>query len=123
MKTDIKNKEDIKILISAFYVKIKADVSMAYFFEDVARVNWEDHLPKVCNFFENILFSTGNYEGNPMVTHRELNKKSPVTPIHFQRWNLLFDTTVDELFVGSKADELKQRATNIAAAMMHKPTE
>jgi len=120
MKTDIKNKEDIKILVSAFYVKIKADASMAYFFEDVAKVNWEDHLSKVCDFFENILFSTGDYEGNPMVTHRELNKKSAVSTDHFKRWNALFDESVDELFMGVKANEIKQRATNIAAAMMSK---
>jgi hemoglobin len=39
---------------------------------------------------------------------------------HFHHWNTLFDETVDELFIGVKAEEIKQRAINIAAAMMHK---
>ena len=39
---------------------------------------------------------------------------------HFQHWNDLFNETVDELFEGAKAEEIKQRAINIAAAMMHK---
>ena len=119
MKTDIKNRADIEILVNAFYVKIKADAAISYFFNDVAKVNWENHLPKMCNFFENILFSSGNYDGNPMVTHEELNKKSELKREHFQHWNILFDETVDELFLGLKGEEVKRRAINISQAMTH----
>lgn len=120
MKTDIKNRADIEKLVNVFYDKVKKDKAISYFFNDVAKVNWEDHLPKMCDFFENILLSSGDYEGNPMVAHEELHKKSEVKSNHFQHWNALFDATVDELFTGAKAEEIKQRATNIAAAMMHK---
>jgi hemoglobin len=120
MKTDILNRVDIEKLVNAFYNKIKADASLSYFFDKVANVNWDDHLPKVCAFFENILFSTGDYNGNPMDTHRELNQKSTVCPSHFKSWNTHFDTTVDELFEGKNAEEIKKRATNISAAMMNK---
>ncbi|MBF2708132.1 group III truncated hemoglobin [Flavobacterium soyangense] len=120
MKTDIKNRVDIEKLANVFYGKIKTDAEISYFFNDVAKVKWEDHLPKMHDFFENILFSSGNYEGNPMVTHEELHKKSPVNQSHFNRWNILFDETVDELFAGVKAEEIKRRAANISAAMMHK---
>lgn len=120
MKTDIKNRADIEKLVNIFYEKIKTDPKISYFFNDVAKVNWENHLPKMYDFFENILFSAGNYDGNPMVAHEELHKKSEVKREHFQHWNSLFDETVDELFFGVKAEEIKQRATNIAAAMMHK---
>jgi hemoglobin len=119
MKKDIKNREDIEKLVNAFYVKIKTDAVISHFFNDVAKVNWENHLPKMCDFFENILLSSGNYDGNPMQVHEELHKKSEVKVKHFQQWNILFDETVDELFLGVKAEEVKQRATNIAAAMMH----
>lgn len=120
MKTDIKNRADIEILVNAFYEKIKVDAGISYFFTDVAKVKFEDHLPKMYNFFENILFSTGDYEGNPMVAHEELHKKSPVNQGHFKHWNELFIKTVDELFSGEKAEEIKRRAINISAAMMHK---
>ena len=56
MKTDIKNRADIEKIVNAFYVKIKADADISYFFNEVAKVNWEDHLPKMYNFFENISF-------------------------------------------------------------------
>lgn len=120
MKKDIKNRADIEKLVSLFYAKVKGDTSISYFFNDVAKVNWETHLPKMCDFFENILFYTGNYEGNPMLAHEELHKKSEVRGEHFYRWNTLFDATVDELFAGEKAKEIKQRSINIAAAMMQK---
>lgn len=119
MKTDIKNRSDIEKLVNTFYEKVQKDLVISYFFNDIAKVNWENHLPKMCDFFENILFSSGNYSGNPMQVHEELHKKSQVRAEHFQHWNTLFDATVDELFEGAKADEIKQRATNIAAAMMH----
>lgn len=120
MKTDIKNRTDIEKLVSVFYGKINRDAAIGYFFNDVAKVNWEKHLPKMCDFFENILFSSGNYEGNPMSAHEELHQKSEVRGEHFEHWIALFDATVDELFEGEKAEEIKKRAKNIASAMMHK---
>ncbi|NDP27555.1 MAG: group III truncated hemoglobin [Flavobacterium sp.] len=120
MKTDIKNREDIEKLVSIFYGKVKHDPAISYFFNDVAKVNWENHLPRMSDFFENILLSSGSYDGNPMMAHEELHKKSEVRGEHFQHWIVLFNITVDELFVGAKAEEIKQRAINIAAAMMNK---
>ena len=120
MKTDIKNRTDIEKLINSFYDKIKTDTKIGYFFTEVAHVNWEKHLPRMYDFWENIMFSTGNFVGNPMAKHKELHQKSTMTKAHFQHWNSLFDETVDELFIGEKAEEIKQRAANIATAMMYK---
>ena len=120
MKTDIKNRADIEKLINAFYDKIKIDSKIGYFFNDVAKVNWKIHLPRMYDFWENILFSTGDFVGNPMAKHKELHQKSTMTEAHFQHWNALFNETVDALFIGEKAEEIKQRALNIAMAMMYK---
>ncbi|WP_300094626.1 group III truncated hemoglobin [Flavobacterium sp.] len=120
MKTDIKNRKDIEILVNTFYDRIKNDDVIGYLFNDVAQVNWEIHLPKMYNFWENILFFTANYEGNPMARHKELHQKSPMIPSHFRHWNKLFTETVDKLFEGQKAEEIKNRALNISAAMMYK---
>ncbi len=120
MKTDIRNRKDIEKLVNAFYEKVKTDEVIGYLFTDVAKVNWELHLPKMYDFWENILFSTGNYNGNPMVKHKELHEKSEMNQEHFQQWNALFNQTVDKLFEGTKADEIKNRAINISAVMMYK---
>lgn len=120
MKTDIRNRKDIEKLVNAFYDKIKKDDTIGYLFNDVAKVNWELHLPKMYDFWENILFSSGNYNGSPMLIHKELHQKSTMNQNHFQHWNDLFSQTVDCLFKGIKANEIKERASNIAQVIMYK---
>ena len=120
MKTDIQNRKDIEVLVNAFYEKVKTDAVIGYLFNDVAQVNWATHLPKMYDFWENILFYTGNYDGNPMARHKELHDKSTMTKAHFQHWIDLFNKTVNYHFEGPKAEEIKNRAMNIATAMMYK---
>lgn len=120
MITDIRNRKDIEKLVNAFYEKIKTDAVIGYLFNEVAKVNWELHLPKMYDFWENILFYTANYEGNPMAKHKELHDKSTMTKVHFEHWIMMFNSTVDSLFIGPKAEEIKNRAMNIATAMIYK---
>ena len=120
MKNDIKSKKEIELLVDTFYSKVKADELIGYIFTDIAKVNWEKHLPVMYSFFENMLFYTGTYTGNPMELHKHINRLYPLTAEHFVRWNLLFTTTVDELFTGDKAELAKQRAKSISAVMQIK---
>jgi len=120
MKMDIKDRKDIELLINSFYDKVKQDTIIGFFFTEVVQVNWEKHLPIMYDFWENIVFQTGSYNGNPMDKHLELNKKSLITMEHFQRWILLFNETVEELFSGAKAEFIKQRALSIATVMQIK---
>lgn len=120
MKEDIEDRKDIELLIDSFYDKVKQDTVIGFFFTKVVQINWEKHLPVMYDFWENIVFQTGSYNGNPMEKHFELNKKSQVTMEHFQRWTLLFNETVDELYSGVKAELIKQRALSIATVMQIK---
>lgn len=117
---DITNRNDIILLVDTFYGKVKNDEVIGYIFTDIAKVNWATHLQIMYNFWENILFFTGNYAGNPMQVHKKIHEKSAFTEAHFQHWTKLFTATVDELFQGKKAEEIKERATNIAQVMMIK---
>ena len=120
MKQDILNRKDIEQLINAFYDKVKEDELISYFFKDVVAVNWQKHLPVMYDFWENVVFHTGSYEGNPMLIHQNLNKISAMKMEHFQRWILLFNHTVDELYEGQNAENIKQRAMSIATVMQIK---
>lgn len=120
MKTDIKTREDIELLVTSFYDKVKADDTIGYIFNDIAKVNWEKHLPVMFDFWENILLFTGGYAGNPMMIHQHLNKMFPLTKEHFKRWETLFLQTVDELFEGDNAVLAKQRALSISTVMQVK---
>jgi len=120
MKKDIENKNDIALLVDEFYKKVKTDDVIGYIFTDIAMVNWEKHLPVMYDFWENTIFYTGAYEGNPMLLHKHLHRLMPLTLEHFKRWNDLFTLTVDELFKGPNAKLAKQRAVSISAVMQVK---
>jgi len=120
MKKDIENIEDIKLLVNSFYDKVKADKAIGFIFNDVAKVNWEKHLPVMYNFWENVLFFTGAYSGNPMIAHEKVHQQVNFTAAHFEEWLKLFLHTVDELFEGDKAELAKQRAISIAIVMQIK---
>ncbi|MGZ5245555.1 MAG: group III truncated hemoglobin [Flavitalea sp.] len=122
MKSDISNRDDIQKLVLTFYGKVKQDQVIGYIFSDVAKVNWEKHLPVMYDFWEHVLFGTGNYSGNPMVTHTRLNEKIPLSAEHFNQWKSIWTSTVDELFEGEIAELAKQRAVSIATVMQIKVT-
>lgn len=117
MKRDIENRDDVIRLVNTFYDKVKPDESIGHFFNKVVQVDWEKHLPVMYNFWENIIFHTGSYTGNPMNAHMLIHGKSPIQKEHFNRWIQLFNETVDELFEGTKAEQTKQRALSIATVM------
>jgi hemoglobin len=120
MKGDIKSRKDVEHLINSFYDKVKKDEVIGFIFNDVAKVNWEKHLPIIYDFWESIIFSTGNYSGNPMLVHLHLNRLIPLTKQHFDQWLKLFTQTVDELFKGKTATLTKERALNIATIIQSK---
>lgn len=120
MKNDIKTRSDIEKIVNVFYDKVKQDPEIGYIFNDIAHVNWEKHLPIMYDFWESIVFSTGKYAGNPMDKHVDLHAKSPLTMQHFQKWNQIFSSTVNELYEGENAERIKQRAQSISTVMQIK---
>lgn len=120
MKPDICNKEDIKTIVQLFYEKVKTDDVIGFFFSEVVSINWQKHLPAMCAFWENVLFYTGEYEGNPLESHRKIHVQQHTSPKHFERWIQLWDETLDEHFKGTNADKMKTYAKAIAAIMINK---
>lgn len=120
MANDIRDAADVERLVNTFYDKVKRDEIIGYFFNDVAQVNWEKHLPVMYQFWQKIIFNDSAYKGNPMVAHQKLHQQSPITKEHFTRWQELFLETVDELFEGDNALLAKQRAMSISTVMQLK---
>ncbi len=119
-KADITTREDIILLVNTFYDGIKMHTLLGPIFNVSANVNWETHLPKMYSFWSSLLLGEHSFGGNPMATHIALSKNIPLTALEFSEWIELFNTTVDELFEGEKANEAKIRAANIARLMLFK---
>ena len=120
MKRDISNRTDIELMVNTFYEKVIADKLLGSIFQDVAKVNWATHIPLLNNFWENVIFFTGSYEGNPVNLHKHLHYIKPLNKTHFDRWNKLFILTVDQLFEGPKAELAKERAISISGIIKDK---
>ncbi|RXK60954.1 group III truncated hemoglobin [Lacibacter luteus] len=123
MKTDIRNREDIRLLMERFYDKLLTDKSISYLFTDVAKINLEEHFPVLVDFWDSILFQSDTYQKNAMKPHLDLHQQSPLEARHFKTWLGYFTATVDELFEGDKAELARQRATSIATIMQIKMIE
>ena len=109
MQKDISTPNDIKILVDTFYNSVKSDAIIGYIFTDVAKVNWDDHLPRMYKFWEFALLGTAVYKGNPMMKHIALNAKASLTKQHFEQWVHLWEATVDRFFEGEIANRAKER--------------
>ncbi len=117
MKSEITGRSEIEILINTFYEKVKTDPLIGPFFN---HVRWESHLPLMYDFWENALFFTGGYTGNPLAIHQAFHKRHPLNAQHFARWQDIFLATLDEQFAGEKAELARQRALSISAVMQIK---
>lgn len=120
MKKDIQKADDIKLLVDEFYKKAVDDKDLGHIFTDVAKVNWEHHLPIMYAFWESTLFGIQGYKGNPMDAHFKLNQKIELTGEHFSRWKSLFIQTIEENFNGEIAELAKDKAVSIADLMFYK---
>ncbi|MEP7117073.1 MAG: group III truncated hemoglobin [Acidobacteriota bacterium] len=119
VRADITSRGEVERLVDAFYARVRADGVLAPIFDDVAHVDWNQHLPKMYDFWTTVLFGQAAYSGNPLAVHRELAGRVPLGEPEFERWLEVFRATVDTLFSGPGADHVKVRAARIAAVMQH----
>ncbi|MDZ4823572.1 MAG: group III truncated hemoglobin [Flavobacteriales bacterium] len=106
MQKEIETREDVVQLVDAFYSKVLSDDLLAPHFE---RINFPEHKPRIIQFWSFVLLNEEGYTTNVFDKHRNLK----IDQRHFDRWLELFNKTVDELFVGEKANDAKFRAKTI----------
>ncbi|MEO1628062.1 MAG: group III truncated hemoglobin [Bacteroidota bacterium] len=116
-KRDIQDREDIAQLLASFYEKMLKDELMKPIFIDLANIDLNKHLPILCDFWENVLFQSGNYQRNAMKFHLEIHLQHPLEEKHFGRWLSHFEETLQESFEGPKARQALERAHSIAGIM------
>lgn len=112
-ETDILTENDVKLLVNTFYDKVRKDEILAPVFEPIIKDNWETHLLRMTDFWSTLLLYTKKYKDDPMPKHLPLL----IGKDHFDRWLLLFNITIDELFEGTIAENARKRANSIAKIM------
>jgi hemoglobin len=89
--TDILTLEDVKILVDAFYGKVRNDSLLAPIFNERIQDRWPQHLEKMYTFWQTLLLEEHTYFGSPFPPHAGL----PVEHTQFSQWMQLFKLTVD----------------------------
>ena len=121
MKQDIQSREDITALVEAFYSKLLNSLLLAHIFTDIANINLKDHLPIISDFWSFFLLNIeGQYSRNVMSPHLALAQKIRLRKEHFDEWLHLWEQSIDEMYIGEKAEEAKTRARNIALMIEYK---
>lgn len=110
-KKDITSREDIFLLVSKFYEKVRKDNVLGPFFNNSIK-DWDAHLQHLTTFWESSLFLKTRYYGNPLEVHVNVDKanNNTITELHFGLWLNLWHQTIDELFEGEHANNAKRRA-------------
>lgn len=117
MRRDIENREDIEVLLEAFYQQATQDPLIGRFFTEVVPLDMQSHIPVIAGFWEAVLFGSRTYSKNVMAVHQHIHHLSSIQKAHLDRWVQLFTQTVDRFFEGEKAILMKQRGASIATLM------
>ncbi|HET8619141.1 MAG TPA: group III truncated hemoglobin [Acidimicrobiales bacterium] len=110
---DLDDPEEIAEMVRRFYADVAQDDLLGPMFDDVARVDWSEHLPKLTAFWCRALLDLPGYSGNPFRAHALVHAQRSFTPAHFERWLTLFQDTVELGWVGPNAT----RALDLAGAV------
>jgi hemoglobin len=113
-EADLDSPEQIAELVRRFYADVAQDELLGPLFDDVARVDWSEHLPKLTAFWCRALLGQTGYTGNPFQAHAHIHDQRPFTPAHFVRWLSLFHETVELGWSGPNAERALELADNVA---------
>lgn len=116
MVKDISTREDISLLVTRFYSKVRANEEIGYFFNEMIK-DWDEHLEKLIDFWETNLFFKRKYKGNPKQAHINVdqNFNESIEQKHFGIWLNLWFETIDDYFEGDLANRAKNNARNMAS--------
>jgi hemoglobin len=110
---DLDSVSEIAEMVRRFYADVAQDELLGPMFNDVAQVDWSEHLPKLTAFWCRALLGLQGYVGNPYRAHAEVNAAVPFQVAHFERWLGLFSETLDE-WEGPNVDRALELAANVA---------
>jgi hemoglobin len=115
-RRDMETRDDCERLVRAFYARTLVDPMIGWIFTDVAALDLEEHVPTITSFWATMLLGDRSYGGGAFAPHARLHRKVELRRPHFERWLVLWRTTVDELFAGERAELAKAHATRVGQA-------
>ncbi|QIX61368.1 group III truncated hemoglobin [Hymenobacter lutimineralis] len=110
---DIQTEGDIKKLVDTLCYKANNDTLLGPSFGAASRIHWPYFLTSQYRYWSTTLLGKKDIEGEPLPEQVVL----PQGGHHVNHWLDLFSSTVEEYFSGSKAEEAKQLARQLATRL------
>ncbi len=104
----------ISNLVDTFYARVRQHPKLGPIFLDAVE-DWEEHMPKMKDFWSSVATSSGRYTGKPVPAHQKL---SDVTREDFADWLGLFEQTLHDIAPTPEAiPYFMERAGRIAESL------
>ncbi|NQY06686.1 MAG: group III truncated hemoglobin [Flavobacteriaceae bacterium] len=118
MLSDIKNRDDVYLLVTSFYCEVRKDEVLGPIFNSLIN-DWKHHFDHLTDFWESQLFMVNTFKGNPLKKHQQVDEQAGgvITELHFGIWLNHWYQTLDKLFSGEKTQLAKNRARNMGTYM------
>lgn len=116
-RQDLTSRSAIHDLVVSFYRELVMDEKLGPLFEEVAEVDWREHIPHLIDYWCRILLGESSYQGAILNAHMYVHQKEAFTADHFDRWYRLFVSAIDERWAGPMADKAKSNAAKVAASL------
>lgn len=114
---DLDTRSQVHDMVVGFYRELVMDELLGPVFEEVAEVDWSEHIPLLIDYWCRVLHGDPSYVGKILTAHRHVHERMAFTAEHFDRWYALFVATIDQGWSGPFADEAKGHAARIAASL------
>jgi len=115
--TDLDSRTAIHDVVVHFYREVVFDELLGPVFDEVAEVDWSQHLPKLVDYWCRVLLREPGYDGLILAAHRHVHEMQPFRVEHFDRWYELWVASVDSRWAGPRADAAKAHARHLGEVL------
>jgi len=112
-------REHIKELVIHFYSRVQKDELLGPIFNEVAQVDWDHHIPLLCQFWNSIMLKTNEYRGNAYMKHVLLKKQAEIREEHFVRWLEIFKQEAIKHIPTDAAEKIIEKSSLIAKSLRY----
>ncbi|MDQ2649835.1 MAG: group III truncated hemoglobin [Actinomycetota bacterium] len=114
---DLTSRSEIHDLVIDFYREIVFDPMLGPVFDEVAEVDWAEHIPRLIDYWARVLLRDPSYDGFILRPHQHAHGLQGFELEYFDRWYALFTTSVDRQWRGPFADAAKGHAAHMAGSL------
>jgi len=114
---DLDSRAEIHDMVVAFYRELAMDPLLGRVFEQVAEVDWAEHIPRLIDYWCRVLLGDTAYRGAIVQAHQRVHDLEHLQPAHFIRWYELFVAVIDARWSGPFAEAAKAHAAKIGGSL------